>query len=45
MTADATPLTPDDSRNSNPTATGAGLAALDSGAAVAHIPSRKKAHP
>jgi hypothetical protein len=45
MTPPAPPLTPHDSRNSNPTATGAGLTALDSGAAVAHIPSRRKAHP
>ncbi len=34
MTANAAPLTPHDSRNSNPTATGAGLTTLDPGPCV-----------
>jgi len=45
MTAHATPLTSHDFRNSNPTATGAGLTTADPGGAVADIPSRRKAHP
>jgi hypothetical protein len=37
MTAKATPLTPHDPRNSNPTATGAGLTTLDPGAGCTQV--------